>query len=247
MKEIIKEYIKKGILKKDVLEILKFSKNKSQLRINLQRRLFNEPIEYIRGYTLFFKRKFFVDHRVYIPTIETEEILKIFIKDLKKDSVVLDVGIGSGALAITIKKEKPIIPVYGCDISSNAIDVCRKNIKYHKVDVKVFNSYYVDNVNIKNPTHIIADLPWGKRGLNELKSNTSDKLDSAPKTALFHPQGIFHAYLELFESIERKGWKTKVYFETGTFSKKDVLKIVPKGKKFTYIKLKGNSLSIVEF
>jgi HemK-like putative methylase len=247
MKKIITEYIKKGVLKKDALEISKFSKNNSQLRINLQRRFFNEPIEYIKGYSLFFKRKFFVDHRVYIPTVETEDILKIFLKDLKKDSVVLDVGVGSGALAITIKKEKPFVFVYGCDISSNALEVCRKNISFHKVKIKTFNSYYADDVNIKNPSHIIADLPWGRRDLNVLKSNTSDKIDSAPKTALYHPEGIFNAYLELFESIERKGWIPKVYFETGVFSKKEVEKIVPKGKKFTHIKLKGNSVSIVEF
>ena len=93
----------------------------------VDRRLAAEPLQYIRGYTEFFGRRFAVDPRVLIPRPETEILVEAAIKRLAPGARVLDVGTGSGCIAISIEREIPEVNVVGTDRSIGALAVARLN------------------------------------------------------------------------------------------------------------------------
>ena len=97
------------------------------LRQLLERRYSGEPLQYIRGKTEFFSRTFFVDNRVLIPRPETELLAEIAIERAPEGGRVLDVGAGSGCIAITVERERPDLHVLGVDRSMEALAVAAKN------------------------------------------------------------------------------------------------------------------------
>ena len=93
----------------------------------VDRRLAAEPLQYIRGYAEFFGRRFAVDPRVLIPRPETEILVEAAIKRLAAGARVLDVGTGSGCIAISIDREMPEVHVVGTDRSIAALALARHN------------------------------------------------------------------------------------------------------------------------
>jgi release factor glutamine methyltransferase len=91
------------------------------------RRLSSEPLQYVRGHTEFFGRRFAVDPRVLIPRPETEILVEAAIKRLPPGARVLDVGTGSGCIAISIERERPDVAMFGTDRSIGALAVARYN------------------------------------------------------------------------------------------------------------------------
>jgi hypothetical protein len=67
-----------------------------------------------------------------------------------------------------------------------------------------------------------------------------------PPQACFHPFGVLQAYKELIQSIQKKEWKSKLFFETGSVEKEKVEKIVPKGLEWDYKSFENYSVSIVQ-
>lgn len=248
MQKIIEEFRKKGISKEDEKILLELSGDDfSKYRRFAQRRLFHEPLAYIEGCAEFFGRKFIVDKRVFVPTKETERLVRMVLKDLKNNSVVLDVGTGSGSLAITIKKEKSSVKVVASDLNPHSLDVARLNAKENNAEIQFFESFYVDDLEISEPTHIIADLPWGDENSvlgNEFRLKESRHM---PDQSFFHPLGKFEAYKELIDSILKKGWKSKLFFESGLITKKEISSIIPKNLKWKYVKFKNYSVTIINF
>jgi release factor glutamine methyltransferase len=106
------------------------------------RLLAGEPVQYVLGEADFFGLKFFVDPYVLIPRPETEELADAAVLWLKArkhfpDKVrVLDIGTGSGCIAVTVKKKCPWIECSAIDISAAALDVARKNAVRHQVKVQ---------------------------------------------------------------------------------------------------------------
>src|SRR3989344_7665503 len=99
----------------------------------IKRRMRHEPVAYLVGEKEFYGRTFFVDKRVLIPRPETEFLIDTA-KTIKA-SIVIDVGTGSGAIAVTLAKElaKPIIAI---DISTKALAVAQHNAQRHNATVK---------------------------------------------------------------------------------------------------------------
>lgn len=96
----------------------------------------NEPVQYIIGEAWFFDMKFKVGPEVLIPRPETEELVQSLL-DLRliKNSKVLDIGTGSGCIAIAIKKNAPEINVTAIDISSQALLIAKENAKKNDTDI----------------------------------------------------------------------------------------------------------------
>lgn len=99
----------------------------------LRRRLRQEPMAYLTNVADFCGRDFFVDRRVLIPRPETEELVERATKRLqatKESFLVWDVGVGSGAIAVTIKAKTASAMVIASDVSTDALIVAKRNAKH---------------------------------------------------------------------------------------------------------------------
>lgn len=147
-----------------------------------------EPIQYILSEALFYGRKFFVDRSVLVPRPETEELVSLVISQHKAKSEIkiLDIGTGSGCIAITLDKELPPSEVYAMDIDKDALQTARKNAIVHNSEVMfvqddIFHyqpSYPMFDVVVSNPPYVTES----EKGL--MNRNV---LDYEPHLALFVP------------------------------------------------------------
>ena len=88
----------------------------------------SEPIQYILGETDFFGLTFYLDDSVLIPRPETEELVQWIVDSVKNEPLkILDIGTGSGCIAVTLAKKLPFAEVHAWDISQDALEVARKN------------------------------------------------------------------------------------------------------------------------
>ncbi|MEX0599576.1 MAG: peptide chain release factor N(5)-glutamine methyltransferase [Rhodothermales bacterium] len=110
----------------------------------LRRRMAREPLQYVLGHTDFVGLRLRVTPDVLIPRPETEELVEVALQLLHDATspCVLDVGTGSGCIALAIKSVRPDAAVYGCDVSEEALEVARGNaaaleieVEFMKVDV----------------------------------------------------------------------------------------------------------------
>jgi len=104
----------------------------------LSRRLIGEPLPYILGIAYFFGRPFYVEKGILIPRPETEVLVEHFLEVAPPQGVILDLGIGSGILAITILLERPNYIAFGVDISKEALKVAQRNADLHGVSSRLY-------------------------------------------------------------------------------------------------------------
>jgi release factor glutamine methyltransferase len=124
------------------------------------RRMRGEPLQYIRGHTEFFGREFVVDDRVLIPRPETELLVEAAIARAPHGARVLDVGSGSGCIAISLERERPDLDVTSIDLSVAALAVAGHNARVHQSRVRfaasdVFNAIRSEfELIVSNPPYI---------------------------------------------------------------------------------------------
>lgn len=109
-----------------------------QLRPLLLRRARHEPLQYITGHTDFYTCTFEVSPAVLIPRPETEELVDLILKEHPKSESskhLIDLGTGSGCIAISLKKERPSWSVSGIDTSEEALLIARSNARKNNTDV----------------------------------------------------------------------------------------------------------------
>ncbi|MDR1880898.1 MAG: peptide chain release factor N(5)-glutamine methyltransferase [Tannerellaceae bacterium] len=113
-----------------------------------------EPIQYIIGHTRFYGLPFHVDPSVLIPRPETEELADHVLRDFRDGRMrVLDIGTGSGCLAVTLAKYLPHAGVFAVDISEKALRTARENARLNGVEVTFLQA------DILSPPHTLAHLP----------------------------------------------------------------------------------------
>ena len=128
-----------------------------------RRRIDNEPIQYILGYTYFRNLKLLVNKNVLIPRPETELLVDEAIKLINIDEpLILDIGTGSGAIALSLASEIKKSKVFAIDISSDALKVAKKNSELNNINnVSFLNNNLCEPSNIFfNIDIIIANLPY---------------------------------------------------------------------------------------
>jgi release factor glutamine methyltransferase len=98
-----------------------------EVELLMRRRLAREPLQYIRGRTEFYGRDFRVDPRVLIPRPETELLIEEAVRVLPAGARVLDVGTGSGCIAVTLSLERPDLHILATDRSLEALALAEEN------------------------------------------------------------------------------------------------------------------------
>jgi release factor glutamine methyltransferase len=158
-----------------------------------------EPVQYIVGNVDFYNSNFIVNKNVLIPRFETEELVLNtvnFIKEYFNKPKVLDIGTGSGAIAVSIKKEINSI-VYATDISKEALEVAKENAKRNNVDINFINTNIYDGIKekfdvvISNPPYIRYD-----EEIDEIVKNNE------PHIALYADNNGLYFYEEILKNIK---------------------------------------------
>jgi len=154
----------------------------------IARRANREPLAYIRGRTWFYGRFFEVNHNVLIPRPESENFIGL-LKDLAPQKII-DIGTGSGALAITAKLELPGSKIIATDTSSAALAIAQKNAASYKVDIQFVSGDLISALSDEQlkDSVVIANLPYVPE-----KLITSPEITQEPAEALFSgPDGLEH-------------------------------------------------------
>ena len=126
------------------------------------RREAREPVAYILGRKPFRRISLAVDRRVLIPRPETELLVEVALS-VRRGGRVVDVGTGSGAVALALKEERPDLSVVGADLSSDALDVARANAEALELDVEFLQSDLLEGV--PGPFDaVLANLPYVAEG-----------------------------------------------------------------------------------
>lgn len=162
-------------------------KEKTAVFRNLIQRLKQEePIQYILGYTEFYGLQFRVNPEVLIPRPETEELLDWVVKDHKTQGQknIVDIGTGSGCIAITLQKKLPDSNVSAIDISAKALDVAKHNADFHNVSINFIQKDILKVEKLPEDTEVIVSNPPYVRQLEKtlIQKNV---LDYEPHKALF--------------------------------------------------------------
>lgn len=168
-------------------DIVLSSKKEQELEDILQRLSRFEPLQYIEGRTLFLGREFWVAPGVLIPRPETEELVELMLKEIPADARILDVGTGSGCIAISLAKELPDALVTAWDVSPEALSVARANARKLQADVRFVEcdvlACQVDEVGLYDA--IVSNPPYVTEA--EKADMEPNVLQWEPSLALFVP------------------------------------------------------------
>lgn len=168
-------------------DIVLSSKKEQELEDILQRLSRFEPLQYIEGRTLFLGREVWVAPGVLIPRPETEELVELMLKEIPADARILDVGTGSGCIAISLAKEFPDALVTAWDVSPKALSVARANARKLQADVRFVEcdvlACQVDEVGLYDV--IVSNPPYVTEA--EKADMEPNVLQWEPSLALFVP------------------------------------------------------------
>ncbi len=157
----------------------------------------NVPIEYVLGYTYFFGNKIKVNNNVLIPRDESEELVEKTLPYLKNGQKVLDLCTGSGALAISLKKENKDIEVTASDISFEALEVAKENAKDNQVDIKFVKGDLLEPFKGNNKFDlIVCNPPY----INE-SFEVNDFVKHEPDIALFAKDSGLENYKRIIKDL----------------------------------------------
>lgn len=196
-------------------------KYKENINVAYQKLENHYPVQYLIGYVDFYNLEILVNENVLIPRFETELLVEKTLELIKKYNFhkpkVLDIGTGSGCIAITLKKEVNC-EVTAIDISEKALNVAKENAKLNKVDIKFINKDILNEELIGNYDVIISNPPYLTKG-----EEVSKELIYEPQNALYvEDDTIF--YKEIIKKGSRVlNKKSIIAFETGIRHHKEII------------------------
>ena len=160
-------------------ELVRWNSALEKLRLEI-------PVQYVLGKTSFCGLDFKVNEHVLIPRPETEELVDWIVRDSESDSPpkIIDIGTGSGCIAISLAKKISNSDVFAVDISEKALELAKLNSEINKVAVTFINQNILSVTNFADKFDIIVSNPPYVRELEkaEIKKNV---LENEPHLALF--------------------------------------------------------------
>jgi release factor glutamine methyltransferase len=193
------------------------SSQQSKLKSVLEDLLTEKPLQYILGEVPFRKLNLKVNSSVLIPRPETEELVGWILEDYTKLNhkvELIDLGTGSGCIALSLKKEQSFFSVYALDIDQPILDLVQQNAEENKLEINCIKGDINDLHKLKLKVEVIVSNPpyITPKEKEEIKNNV---LNFEPYQALFVPQDnpllYYQKILEYAEeSLQSKG---RIYFE----------------------------------
>jgi release factor glutamine methyltransferase len=185
--------------------------------------LLNEvPIQYLLGTTSFYGLDFEVDANVLIPRPETEELVDWILSDYKKEAIedckILDIGTGSGCIAIALAKNISQAEVAAIDVSKKALELAQTNAQTNGVAVAFLCQNILETEDLQGKFDVIVSNPPYVRTLEkaEIKKNV---LEHEPHLALFVDDNDALLFYRKIAALAQKNLKEngKLYFEINQY------------------------------
>jgi release factor glutamine methyltransferase len=146
------------------------------------------PVQYVVGKALFADLELEVNEHVLIPRPETEELVQLVTEHVAgKESSILDIGTGSGCIALAIKSKERACQVSACDVSKSALETAERNGKRNGLSVNFFEINYLEKFPEKSYDVLVSNPPYIET--RELKSMSPTVVDFEPHLALFVEDG----------------------------------------------------------
>jgi release factor glutamine methyltransferase len=169
------------------------------LHEQISRRVRHVPLAYIRGKTEFYGREFLVNKFVLEPRPESETMINVLKKLPVKEATIIDVGTGSGALAVTAKLELPHAHVEAIDIDPNALKLASRNAMKHAAEIEIVEGDLLTPIVDKQPEvyALLCNLPY-------VPDSFQINLAAAhePRLAIFGGPDGLDLYRKLFTQID---------------------------------------------
>ncbi len=214
---------------------LTFSNEEIQLWNSILDSLKEEiPIQYLLGKTSFYGLEFEVNENVLIPRPETEELVDWIISNpqIHKSTNplrILDIGTGSGCIAISLAKNIPNAQVFAIDVSEKALATAQKNAEINEVDVTFLEKNILETDDLEQQFDIIVSNPPYVRELEklEIKKNV---LYNEPHLALFvEDNDALIFYRKIAELAQKNGFPNgQLFFEINQYLGKEMMELLEK-------------------
>ena len=194
------------------------------LHQQIEKRANHTPLAYIRGKSEFYGREFLVTPDTLQPRAETETMIDLLKgSDFRtQGSVIVDVGSGSGCIAITAKLEFPETQVYATEINKAALDIAKKNAKMLGAEIEFFEGNLIEPLPASlSPSILLCNLPYVPDG-----HTINQAAMQEPKVAIFGGEDGLDLYREMFKQIEKLPVKPEYIFtESLPFQHEELAKI----------------------
>ncbi len=190
------------------------------------------PIQYILGVTHFYGLEFEVNSAVLIPRPETEElvdwiVLKSKIKNQKSKLKILDIGTGSGCIAIALAKNLPNAQVFALDVSEQALATAKRNAELNQVTIQFLHQSILETEDLGQQFDVIVSNPPYVRELEkqEIKKNV---LENEPHLALFVDDNDALIFYRKIAQLAQKNLNPQgqLYFEINQYLGQEMLDLL---------------------
>ena len=200
--------------------------NQTLFQSALERLKTHEPVQYVIDKTSFMDMEFKVNSSVLIPRPETEELVRLMLDEDLDGKEILDIGTGSGCIAISLAKYLPNAKVTALDISKDALKVAKENAKLNNVDIHFINADIFKYKSDKKYDVIVSNPPYVTQSEQELMQSNVVKYE--PKGALFvsdyNPLLYYRTILNFSKlSLNKNGI---IYFEINENYKDEIIELV---------------------
>ena len=191
----------------------------------LERLKTHMPIQYVLGKTTFMNLEFKVNSSVLIPRPETEELVRLMLKEDLDGKEVLDIGTGSGCIAISLTKNLHNAKVSALDVSNDALEVARENAELNNVNIEFIHADIFEYKSDKKYDVIVSNPPYVLESEKMLmKQNV---LNYEPEIALFVDDINALKYYEsiIKFSLNNLNSQGQIFFETNENYKDELNKL----------------------
>jgi len=203
-----------------------------QIHEIVDRLLLTEPVQYILGEAFFYNLSFRVNEYTLIPRPETEELVGLILSDyaIQKDNIrLLDIGTGSGCIAVSLAKYLPDAEVVALDISAGALDIAKENARLQGIEnisflqADILNTRDWESLFQKPFDFIVSNPPYIM--VKEKKTMAKNVLDYEPENALFVPDDDPLLFYRVISNLGQKFIKPggHLYFEINAKCGSDVV------------------------